>query len=81
VWNGDASRIEMHLVSQRRQRVDIPASGLSLNFAEGETIWTESSYKYDTDSFAALLTSSSFLPQHQWIDSLGRFTLVLAKAN
>ena len=46
VWNADQSRVEMHLVSTRRQRVHIPAVDLDITFEDGETIWTESSYKY-----------------------------------
>ena len=39
-------RIEMHLVSVRAQSVAIPRARCSVSFAEGETIWTESSHKY-----------------------------------
>jgi L-histidine N-alpha-methyltransferase len=80
VWNGEASRIEMHLVSERPQRVDIPAAGLSLAFAAGETIWTESSYKYDTDSFDAMLSAASFSTTTRWVDHEGRFLLTVARA-
>src|SRR5262249_41247677 len=34
VWNGEASRIEMHLASLRRQRVRIPAAHLDITFEE-----------------------------------------------
>src|SRR5262249_1789705 len=77
VWNGEASRIEMHLVSERAQRVDIPAAGLSLSFAAGETIWTESSYKYDTDSFDDMLSAAGFSTASRWIDDEGRFLLTV----
>jgi dimethylhistidine N-methyltransferase len=80
VWNREASRIEMHLVSDRPQRVDIAAAGLSLSFAEGETIWTESSYKYDTDSFPAMLSAASFSTAKRWVDNEGRFLLTVATA-
>jgi dimethylhistidine N-methyltransferase len=46
VWNGGKSRIEMHLVSERAQRVRIAAADFEFSLAAGETIWTESSYKY-----------------------------------
>jgi len=36
-------RVEMHLLSRRRQEVSIPGAGCSVLFSEGETIWTESS--------------------------------------
>ena len=40
-WNADQSRVEIHLVSTRRQRVHIPAVDLDITFEDGETIWTE----------------------------------------
>jgi dimethylhistidine N-methyltransferase len=80
VWNVDASRIEMHLVSERDQQVDIPAASLSLDFAEGETIWTESSYKYRIDSVEGMVTNASFAPARHWIDGPGRFLLFVARA-
>ena len=49
VWNRDESRVEMHLVSRRRQRVRVPSAHIDLTMKEGETIWTESSYKYEPD--------------------------------
>ena len=80
VWNRDASRIEMHLVSEKTQRADIPSAGLSLDFAPGETIWTESSYKYDTDTFDAMLSTASFATTKRWVDTEGRFLLTVARA-
>jgi dimethylhistidine N-methyltransferase len=78
VWNAEASRVEMHLVSRVRQRVDVPAAALSLAFERGEVIWTESSYKYEVDSFEATLRAASFDPGRRWIDREGRFLLALA---
>ena len=40
-------RVEMHLVSRRAQRVRIRRADCEVAFEAGETIWTESSYKYD----------------------------------
>jgi dimethylhistidine N-methyltransferase len=51
-FNTDLSRIEMHLVSRKAQSVRL--LGKSLAFRAGETIHTESSYKYTVDAFAAL---------------------------
>ncbi len=44
----------MHLVSAIAQRVHIPGAGLDSEFAEGESIWTESSYKYEPEGVAAM---------------------------
>jgi L-histidine N-alpha-methyltransferase len=52
-----AHRIEMHLVSVRAQVVHVP--GLEpVRFAEGESIRTEISTKYDRDSVAALFAAA-----------------------
>src|SRR5262245_55759004 len=45
IWNAAESRVEMHLVSLKRQRVRVPASEIDITFEVDETIWTESSYK------------------------------------
>ena len=45
---------------------------------EGETIWTESSYKYTPEEIRRLLWSCGFHESRQWIDEPGRFALTLA---
>jgi dimethylhistidine N-methyltransferase len=80
VWNGKASRMEMHLVSRRRQHVEIPGAGLSIDFQDGETIWTESSYKYTVPSISATLERAGFEPVRRWLDEEGQFLLTLALA-
>jgi L-histidine N-alpha-methyltransferase len=81
VWNPDEHRVEMHLVSKRTQRVDVPASGLSIELASGETIWTESSYKYSVAQFTSLLTSAGFTVPRRFVDDEGPFLLVVAAVN
>jgi len=78
VWNREASRVEMHLVSQVAQRARIPAADLDVDFGKGESIWTESSYKYDERTVAALLANAGFASRRQWIDAEGRFLLAVA---
>jgi dimethylhistidine N-methyltransferase len=80
VWNAERSRIEMHLVSRRHQRVDLVDAALSFELDPGEPIWTESSYKYDVPTFEALLRDAGFTPTRHWIDAEGRFLLVVATA-
>jgi L-histidine N-alpha-methyltransferase len=77
-WNPDESRIEMHLVSIRRQRVRVPASQLDITFEAGETIWTESSYKYRPDDIVATLNRAAFGVVDQWTEE--GFALTLAQA-
>ena len=78
VWNEAASRVEMHLVSRCEQRIDIPAAGVSAMLQAGETIWTESSYKYTQERFADLLATAGLQVQEQWLDQDGGFLLGVA---
>jgi len=63
-----ARRVEMHLRSNRRQRVAIEKADLSVTFEEGETIWTESSHKYSLADVLRMAQSSGFRCEAQWVD-------------
>jgi L-histidine N-alpha-methyltransferase len=76
-WNQAQQRVEMHLVSQRRQEIHIPAAALHVYFSSGETIWTESSYKYTESALADLGASAGFSVIEQWIETDARFALTL----
>jgi dimethylhistidine N-methyltransferase len=75
VWNGAERRVEMHLVSNRRQLVRVAALDLEIVFACDEWIWTESSYKYDPDSVLAEGRDAGFRDGVQWIDKAAGFAL------
>lgn len=59
-------RVEMHLVSARRQVVTI--NGNRFVFSEGDSIHTENSYKYSIDAIRDLAIASGFLPTACWTD-------------
>jgi L-histidine N-alpha-methyltransferase len=80
IWNAAESRVEMHLVSRRRQRVCIPAAHLEFELAEGESIWTESSYKYRPEDVARMLERAGFRLMEQWIDEEDAFALTMVEA-
>jgi L-histidine N-alpha-methyltransferase len=67
-WNTVERRIEMHLRSVRRQRVEVPAAGLGAVIDAGETIWTESSHKYRPEEIVAMAERTGFRCDGQWID-------------
>jgi dimethylhistidine N-methyltransferase len=67
-WNSAERRIEMHLRSTRRQCVRIPAAGLRLMLEEDETIWTESSHKYQAGEVVRVAQQTGFRCEGQWID-------------
>ncbi len=66
-FNDDASRIEMHLESTRDQSVHV--AGSTFDFARGETIWTESSYKYDEEQLATVASAAGFRLDRLWTDA------------
>lgn len=78
VWNAEMRRVEMHLESRRSQVVRIGSS--TVRFAEGERIWTESSYKYEPRDVVDMGTRAGFTTTEQWIDGDARFALTLFAA-
>jgi len=79
LWNRARSRIEMHLVSGKAQRVNIAALDLTLDFACGETIHTENSYKFTPGQAEALLEEAGFAPAATWTDARGWFAVCLGR--
>ncbi|MDP4024580.1 L-histidine N(alpha)-methyltransferase [Methylobacterium sp. NEAU 140] len=73
VFNAQASRIEMHLVASVAQTVRV--GGDRFAFAAGETIHTESSYKYTLASFGALARRAGWEPATAWTDPAGLFSV------
>lgn len=65
-YNPGESRIEMHLVSLRKQHVHLGSEKIA--FHNYESIWTESSYKYTLDEFGQLATSAGFKVERIWLD-------------
>jgi L-histidine N-alpha-methyltransferase len=71
VFNDEASRIEMHLESLVDQVVTV--AGVAIPFRAGETIWTESSYKYDLPRLEQLAADAGFRIDQLWSDPDQRF--------
>ncbi|HET9832280.1 MAG TPA: L-histidine N(alpha)-methyltransferase [Vicinamibacterales bacterium] len=82
IWSEAYSRIEMHLVSRGRQHVNV-GNGVELTggfvLEDGETIWTESSYKYTPRQIESVLENAGFRTVEQWIDEPGAFALTLVE--
>lgn len=70
IFNEEKSRIEMHLVSLKEQKINI--SGTTIHFDEEETIHTENSHKYSIESFKKL-TKPFLKPTKTWIDKEEKF--------
>lgn len=76
-WNEERGAVQSFLVSERAQRVRIPAAGLTVDFAAGETIHTESSYKFTREEIVALAASCGYAEKKTYTDAAGRYALSL----
>ncbi|HEX4204870.1 MAG TPA: L-histidine N(alpha)-methyltransferase [Ktedonobacteraceae bacterium] len=72
-YNPRHGRVEMHLMSVQPQRVQLDDQ--TIMFAQGETIWTESSYKYTLDEFAHVAGEAGFAVEHTWLDPQRLFSV------
>jgi L-histidine Nalpha-methyltransferase len=79
LWNVAKSRIEMHLVSRAAQTVRMHAADLTIDFAPGESIHTENSYKFHPGQAEALLAATGFSPTTTWTDARGWFAVCLGR--
>jgi dimethylhistidine N-methyltransferase len=73
VYNSDAGRIEMHIISDIDQFVHVDQQ--KFHFRRGEKIITEFSYKYSPEEFAALAGKAGFQFVRMWTDDARLFGL------
>lgn len=73
----DRQRIEMHLVSKRRQNVSIRSIDTRVEFEEGETIHTENSHKFDRNSFRELYRHTDLEAEQFFRDDRNYFAEVI----
>ena len=78
LFNEELSRIEMHLQAVRTCTVRIGSLNARFDFAAGETIHTENSYKFTESSIAALLETASYTQVMQWTDEQTWFAVTMA---
>lgn len=74
-WQPQASRIAMELVSDRQQVVQL--AGQPWDFAAGEALITEYSYKYSPAMFAELAAAAGWRTLRRWSDSADDLSLHL----
>jgi dimethylhistidine N-methyltransferase len=75
VWNGRLSRVEMHLESLEDQLVRV--MGVPFRFRAGETLHTESAYKWDARAFDALAAIAGWRLERSWADEKAWFSVRL----
>jgi dimethylhistidine N-methyltransferase len=73
IYNRERHRIEMNLISRKTQTVRV--LGRSFSFRAGESIHTESSYKYSLERFSALARGSGWTVRETWTDKAGLFSV------
>lgn len=71
LYDDKLGRIEMHLVSKIPQLIKVNET--VFRFREGETIHTESSYKYSVEEFAELCAKAKLKIKKFWKDSQNLF--------
>jgi L-histidine Nalpha-methyltransferase len=79
VWNGDASRVEMHLVSKTRQIVRF--GGTTITFGPGEPLVTEHCYKHTPAAMQTVLAASGWRTRQVFTASSVPYRLWLCEAN
>jgi len=72
-YNAAAHRIEMYLISLRRQSVSL--CGRPFEFAAGEPVHTEDSHKYTIESFREMACRAGFNPRAVWTDEERLFSV------
>ncbi len=77
-YNTAKGRIEMHLVSKKKQSIDI--LGKQIEFKTGESIHTECSYKYAPEDFTALVSTSGWNVDQVWLADKDMFSMFLLRA-
>jgi L-histidine Nalpha-methyltransferase len=78
-WNPELERMEMAVRALAPQTVTIGALGLSVEFAEGETLRTEISTKFRRDGVEKELAAPSLRLDAWWEDDNGDFAVCLAR--
>jgi dimethylhistidine N-methyltransferase len=78
VYAEGPGRIEMYLDSTRAQRVTLGDHGF--DFAAGEGLCTEHSYKYDPADVARLAAAGGFTKRRSWTDPEQLFSVELLEA-
>jgi L-histidine Nalpha-methyltransferase len=80
IYNEDERRIEMHLRSRVDQSVTVSAADFRCSFQADETIWTESSHKFEADEIPDIARAAGFVSEAQWIDEAWPFAENLWRA-
>jgi dimethylhistidine N-methyltransferase len=76
-YDAEHGRVSSYLQCKRAQKVRIDRLDMTVPFARGERIHTESSYKYSMDDIAALAEQTGYALARSWTDKAERFSVNL----
>jgi dimethylhistidine N-methyltransferase len=79
-WDAESRRIEMHLRARSPQRVFLSRLNLALRVEAGETIWTESSHKFEVAELTDMAGLAGFSTTSVWTDAEWPFAELLFRA-
>jgi len=68
-YDASERRVEMHLRSKAWQRITVGSAGFRFYMRQGETIWTESSHKYNPQEVIEMGERTGYRCVGQWFDS------------
>ncbi len=77
IWNADAGRIEMHLISARDQTVHV--GGQAIRIAREESIHTENSYKFTPRIIRDIAAAAGWDLHRSWTDAANYFGIFLLR--
>jgi L-histidine N-alpha-methyltransferase len=78
-YDAAAGRVEMHLMAATVQEIRVRALDLEFELEAGESLWTESSYKFTRESASAMLEEAGFRLARWYTDPDALFALALAE--
>ncbi len=73
-YHEEAGRVEIYIESALEQTVTISKLDMQVQFAAGEQIHTENSYKYDLADLGKLAGETGFTRAHTWQDQAEQFS-------
>jgi L-histidine N-alpha-methyltransferase len=76
-WNESERRMEAYLVATERTEVNVRALELRLTLEKGESLWTESSHRFNAKELDAWAREAGFEVQAQWVDAEWPFAQTL----
>lgn len=78
-YNSEQNQIEMHLRCLRSHTVRLDGLNLTVDFAEGETIHTEISRKFEVKAMQEYMSKQGLKTIKVWTDAKGWFGLILSQ--